>query len=463
MYMPTMKRRYITYLLGLGLLAGAGCRKYVEIEQVGQRTLHFTKDYQGLLNDQLTMEDAPFYPMLAANDIEIDVADENLQNRVTQTIVNIYTWAPDFYIDADDPEWNDVYKQVYYCNLVTAGVMDSDGGTEADKKHIYAQALVHRSLAYLYLVNIYAKQYDAATAASDPGVPLLTVPDFTGSLKRASVKEVYDRIKEDLLAALPDLEELPAYSITPSRAGAYAVLARACLQQGDYANAGKYADSSLERQHTLLNLADFANDVTTLPLKLQDPEIILERKQNSVTAVQFPLSKKLLEKFDTAHDLRYQLFTADGTAFPSFYAFIGRGYYRPRISGQGSYLGPSVPEMMLIKAESAARANNTTLALSTLNELRQHRFKPADYTPLQAADGAAALRLVIDERWRELMGRGFRWYDQKRLNKEAAFAETVTRTFKGETFTLQPNSNRYVFPIASKYITMNPEIEQNPR
>ncbi len=455
-----MKRSYIIYLLGLGLLAGSGCRKYVEIEQVGKRTLHFTKDYQGLLNDQLTMEIACFYPMVAADDIEI--LDENLQNRIPQAAVNVYTWAPDIYVDIDDPDWAAVYKQIYYCNLVTAGVADSDGGTDADKKHINAQALVHRALAYLGVVNIYAKQYDAATAATDPGVPLLLAPDFTGSLQRASVKEVYDRIEQDLQAALPDLEDLAAYSITPSRAGAYAVLARACLQKGDYPNAGKYADSALARQHTLLNLADYAADVSKLPLKLQDPEIILEKKLANTTAYNFPLSKLLLEKFDTTHDLRYQLFTADGPVF-GYYGFVGRGYYRPRITNEGIYVGPSVPEMMLIKAECAARAGNTSAALDALNELRQHRFKPEDYTPLQAADAAAALRLVIDERGRELMGRGFRWFDQKRLNKEAAFAATVTRTFKGQTYTLAPNGNRYVFPIASKYITMNPEITQNPR
>ncbi|KAA2239511.1 RagB/SusD family nutrient uptake outer membrane protein [Chitinophaga agrisoli] len=455
-----MNRRYIIYLLGLWLLAGSGCRKYVEIEQVGKRTLHLTKDYQGLLNDQLTMENACFYPMVAADDI--GALDDNLQTRIPQAAVNVYTWAPDIYVDNDDPDWNIMYKQIYYCNLVIAGVADSDGGTGAEKKNINAQALVHRALAYLNLVNVYAKQYDAATAATDAGVPMPVTPDFTGSLQRASVQAVYDHIKEDLQAAMPDLDDLPAYSITPSRAGAYAVLARACLQQGDYPNAGKYADSALARQHTLLNLADYAADVSKLPLKLQDPEIIFEKKLANSTAYNFPLSESLLQKFDTTHDLRYQLFTADGVVF-GYYGFVGRGYYRPRITNEGAFVGPSVPEMMLIKAECAARAGNTGAALDVLNELRRHRFKPEDYTPLQATNPAAALRLTIDERGLELMGRGFRWFDQKRLNKEAAFAATVTRSFKGQTYTLEPNGNRYMFPIANKYITMNPEITQNPR
>jgi hypothetical protein len=289
---------------------------------------------------------------------------------------------------------------------------------------------------------------------------LVTLPDFTGSLQRASIKEVYDLVKNDLQAALPNLDDVPAYSPTASKAGVYAILARASLQQGLYADAEKYADSALEKQHALLNLADYAANPAGLPLKLQDPEIIFEKTMTTPSPV-FPLSNNLLALFDTT-DLRYQLFTADGANFPGK-TFPGRGYYRQKINSQGIYTGPCVPEMMLIKAECLARGGNAGAAMDEINELRRHRYKPEDYTPLQAADANTALHRVIDERRRELMGRGFRWFDQKRLNKEAAFAATITRTFKGQTYTLEPNANRYAFPIGNVYIKLNPEIEQNPR
>ncbi|SEL32313.1 SusD family protein [Chitinophaga rupis] len=450
---------YISVAALFILLTGAGCRKYVEIDQVGTRTLHYTKDFQALLNYSQVMERTYYYPEMASD--EVNISDTNYQRNMRDLDVKAYTWAPEIFIDVNDGDWDGLYKQVYYCNLVTAGVLDSDGGTETEKRNIYAQALVHRAYAFYTLVNIYAKQYDAATAANDPGVPVLTVPDFTGSLKRASVKEVYDLVKNDLQAALPELADVASYSSIPSRAAVYAILARASLQQGLYADAGKYADSALARQHTLLNLADYADNAAGLPLKLQDPEIIF-LKSMTLTLPTFPLSDDLLALLPNT-DLRYTLFTADGANFPGN-GFVGRGYYRPRINSQGVYTGPCVPEMMLIKAESEARAGNVAPALDVLNELRKHRYKPADYTDLRVTDAKAALRQVVNERSRELMGRGFRWFDQKRLNREADFATTVTRSnFRGQTYTLAPNSNRYVFPIANVYIKLNPEITPNPR
>jgi starch-binding outer membrane protein, SusD/RagB family len=119
--------------------------------------------------------------------------------------------------------------------------------------------------------------------------------------------------------------------------------------------------------------------------------------------------------------------------------------------------------MMLIKAESSARNGNYQDAIAILNTLRKKRFTPSDYKDLTSSNKEDALKLILDERRRELFGRGYRWFDQKRLNKESAYAETVTRVFKGVTYTLVPNDNHYVYAIAEKYINLNPEIEQNPR
>ncbi len=97
-----------------------------------------------------------------------------------------------------------------------------------------------------------------------------------------------------------------------------------------------------------------------------------------------------------------------------------------------------------------------------MNELRKKRFRPADYADLTAADAGEALRIVLDERQRELFGTGLRWYDQRRLSLEPALAETETRILKGNTYTLTPG-NRYVYPIPPKNIDLNPELTQNDR
>jgi hypothetical protein len=95
--------------------------------------------------------------------------------------------------------------------------------------------------------------------------------------------------------------------------------------------------------------------------------------------------------------------------------------------------------------------------------LRRKRLLTSGYTDLTAADKDQALQLVITERRKELMGTGARWFDQRRLQKDNGFISTVSRPFKGVTYTLAPGSNEYTFAIADKYILLNPEIEQNPR
>ncbi|HEX6431288.1 MAG TPA: RagB/SusD family nutrient uptake outer membrane protein, partial [Niastella sp.] len=125
-------------------------------------------------------------------------------------------------------------------------------------------------------------------------------------------------------------------------------------------------------------------------------------------------------------------------------------------------LGPSVPEMILIKAEALARKGEINGALTKINTLRQSRFTTANYTPVTATTANEALVKVIKERQREFFCRGQRWFDMRRLKNDPLFTYTITRKFRGTTYTLEPNSNRYVFPISDYYRQFNPGITANP-
>jgi hypothetical protein len=310
-------------------------------------------------------------------------------------------------------------------------------------------------------VNVYARQYDVATASTDPGVPLVLVNNFSTSLKRASVAEVYDRIIADLQEALPNLAGTPDVVTNPSKAAAYAILSKVYLNQRGFIKAGLYADSVLALKNTLLDLNVYAAAPTSYPTKVNDPENIFS-KILATTPNTLPLGNDLINLFDPVNDLRYTLFTKAGADIPAA-NFTNRGYYKHRLVNQGVYVGPKVPEIMLIKAECEARAGNFGSAVGILNTLRKKRYATTGYTDLTAATAQEALQLVITERRKELMGTGNRWYDQRRLQKDNGFVTAVSRAFKGTTYTLPAGSNEYVFAIADKYIFLNPEIEQNPR
>lgn len=452
-----MKR--VIYLMA-ALLVVTGCRKYVEIDQIGTRTFKYTSDYRAILDNNNIMEGGISLSIYSGDDTRL--LDSSKQVGLTDINANAYTWQPQYWSDIQgDVDWEKLYKIIYTCNEVMNGVLTSEKGTEDDKKQLYAEALVHRAYSYWCLVSLYAKQYDAATAATDPGVPLLLTPDLFASLKRASVATVYNQIISDVNEAIPALPDLPDYNTRPAKSAAYAILARTYLGMRDFANAKHYADLSLSIQSDILDLRQYTTNIAAFPYRLNDKEVIFSKIVNGFTFQGIQLDTALLSLLGNK-DLRYTLFVRPGASF--FPAFTGYGYWRYRYSREGNAIanGPTVAEMMLVKAECAARENDVNTAIDLLNTLREKRFAAADYTALQAGTAADALNSVVNERRREFFGTGLRWLDQKRLNKDAAFAATVTRRFKGVDYTLEPNSNRYVYPIGQKYILLNPEIEQNP-
>ncbi len=459
-----MKNKIITFSLATIFVASlVSCRKFVEIDLVGKRELKYTQDYQSLLNNSTSVEKSYYWPVLASDDIY--GSDEAYLNTLLLTDANAYSWKSDLVGDNnEDPDWADQYQQIYLFNQVATEIMDSQGGTEAQKRNILAQAKVHRALNYFNLVNSYAKQYDASTANTDPGVPLLTSPDLYAKLDRKSVETVYKQIIEDLSSAIADLPEQANFNILASQPAAQAILARVYLQMRDYGKALQYAELVLAGPHyQLIDLKQYKAAPNSYPNILDDTEeIFIKSLRNSFPTLS--LNPDLLALFEPG-DLRATLFTVDGSVF-TWTPFQGKAYNKHRIISANAKVtnGPTLPEMMLIKAEALARDNGRFAeAVAVLNSLRSKRFDDNAYTPLQTTDQQTILKLVINERRKELMGKGLRWFDQKRLAAEPGFVNTQTRTYKGESFSLAPNSNRYVFPIASKYIVLNPEIIQNPR
>ncbi|RKR83692.1 SusD-like starch-binding protein associating with outer membrane [Mucilaginibacter gracilis] len=444
------------------LILMSSCRKYVEITQPGIRTLTYTTDYRYLLDNANVFEGSYGYPIISGDDTEY--SDVNQQNNINSIWGAVYTWA-DTYISetVSDTDWDKLYNIIYNCNTVIDGVLTSKNGSDALKQQLYAEALVHRANCYLILVNIYGKQYNATTAATDLGVPLLTTPNLYASLKRASVNTVYAQILTDLVTSVSRLPKLPDANIRPSKAASYALLSKTYLNMRDFTRAGLYADSTLSIQSTLLDLKAYsASSGSAIPKRIADPEVILSKIVNGYyTGI--PISADALNLLGTS-DLRYVFFTNAGNSGGFNPKFTGRGYWRYQLSGENIIqTGPSVPEVMLTKAECLARQGDATGAMLIVNSLRKKRFLDADYVDLPTTDAATALSTVIDERKREFVGRGYRWFDQKRMNYDAAFALTKTRVLKGVTYTLAPNSNRYLYPIGQKYILLNPELEQNPR
>ena len=124
--------------------------------------------------------------------------------------------------------------------------------------------------------------------------------------------------------------------------------------------------------------------------------------------------------------------------------------------------GFSTGEVYITEAELALRLNDVTTAQARLNDLRRKRIDAKVYADITEKDPDLLMQLILEERRRELLLKGLRWFDLKRLNKETRWQKTLTHVLSDGTYTLEPNSDRYVLRLPYKVIQANSLIEQNP-
>ncbi|MBV7529625.1 RagB/SusD family nutrient uptake outer membrane protein [Chitinophaga sp. sic0106] len=462
-----MKKLFLYTFAGLTIFT-ASCSKFTEVTPKNMVLPQTVADYEKFLND-LLLADAPFGYNELKND-DIAYTDASVVGLGDQRTAKSYLWLDEeFKAAEDDAEWNKSYANIYVCNLVLDRLPQaSDAATNGDLKRLLAEAKIQRAYYYFQLAMLFGNDYQPATAATDLAVPLLLKPDLEAMLPRATVKEVYTQVLKDLAEAIAEttLPDFGRNFVHPGKAAGYALLARVQFYMGDFEAAAKNANTALTFRNTLLdfNKMSFANPakpwggVTGKPSVDQWPENIFTKTNSQNGIIQrFMISQDLLNILGEK-DLRYVYTFTRLTS-------TGAASANPLPDYFGNMLNSSitVPEMMLINAEYLARNGKASEAMDVLNAIRKNRFKPADYTALTASTKEEALLNVLQERRRELMFHGLRWFDLKRLNRETAFRKDLKRTYKGNDYTLVALSNKYLFQICPKIIQINGNIAPNPR
>ncbi|WP_431294412.1 RagB/SusD family nutrient uptake outer membrane protein [Pedobacter sp. P26] len=274
-------------LLICSLFTITGCKKFLAIDSPTSSVNPVAiKDFQEMLNSD-SLGRVQYFLLDAMSD------DIQLTDVQTSSLTTYYRRAY-FYENAIwnatdvDRIYNGTYARIFQMNIILDRINSAAPdplNTPQNKSNIISQALIHRAYFYLQLVNAYGKAYDATTSSSDLAVPLVLVPDATALLPRATIEQVYAQIIKDLKMAVdnPYLASKGSDIIHPGKAAAFALLARAYLYKGDYANAEIYADSTLSRVKTLTNYTsanylaptqfqDLTNNPETLMGKLTSDE-----------------------------------------------------------------------------------------------------------------------------------------------------------------------------------------------
>ncbi|QEC43575.1 RagB/SusD family nutrient uptake outer membrane protein [Pseudobacter ginsenosidimutans] len=370
---------------------------------------------------------------------------------------NIYLWHP---TQTSYYEWNGAYDQLLHFNTaLTNAEKAKTGRIVKNRDHLRGACLTIRSEIFLRLAQQFAIQYNSTDAGTEPGIVLRFSEDYNEKIVRSDLKTTYGQIVKDLESAIPLLPAQSLYKHRPTKASAWGLLARTCLQMANYPKAREAADASLKEHHQLLNY-NTCNAAEEYPLSRfeTNPEILLYRVNENGIAAPFVMPRvdtNLLLLYKE-NDLRKEMYFSPTSDGADFY----RGTYA--IGGM-NFTGLTVSEVYLIRAECAARAGDTQAALDDINTLLQARYKAGHFVPETAANAAAALELVLTERRKEMLLRGQRWGDIKRLNREPGRAITLTRKIGTNTYTIPPNDPRYAFLIPPEVMMFKPDIPQNPR
>lgn len=483
-----MNRKTI-YIFFLAAIFFQSCNSFLDIQPKGYTIPSRYEDYRQLMNYSQMYKAADNYPVYITDDVfmggdgnELNYLDLDIQEK------NLYTFEHgDIFADGDaDNLWDYSYKRLYVCNTVINNVLTAEGGTEKEKKALFAEAKVARAFEYLILIGCYAPAYDKITASKDLGLPIITTNDV-GNLfyERATVEEVYAFIKKDLAEAVPNLLDVVPHSFRANKNVAYGFLAKMHLMREEYDLALENAVAALKANKSLVNLKLYMADPSKYvgrivektskapyPEGKDNPENVYSRYALSVFGLNssFFASQELLNIYDKdlpagAIDKRRELWYIDNEWLLEGMSFKGYTLYAPYIRQN---LGINNMEIILTAAECYARsgsAQDIQEAAKLYNYLRDHRIENNLHIAFATAEDA--LRKVLDEKRRELPFLGtIRLTDLKRLNKDPRFAKTIVHTdgLNGtQQWTLEPNDHRYIFPLPPVVRSFNPDLPDYTR
>lgn len=386
--------------------------------------------------------------------------------------------------------WDSCYKAIATANLALTYCNGPDSAAYSAQK---GEALLCRAYAHFMLVCLFAKPYNPATAASDPGIPYVTQPQTSVFQKyqRGTVQSVFTNIENDLIRGLSLIQDkiygpAPKFHFTLQAAHAFA--ARFYLFLRNYPQVISHASAVFGTG----NPASLIRDQVTLYGTLQYAQLAINYVSSSQNA-NILLQEAQSAYFDSYADYRYgygqglnvNFFTAPNVtggnlgiitygATPQVFNFPKWSPYNvgSSISNIRYGLIPlfSMEEVLMNRAEAYAWMQNYPAALADLNAWVSRNIKnynPATHNVTTASASAfygatadiALIETALDFKRITYMQEGIRWLDNIRLGMP------ILR-YNGSDFStvidsIGPGDKRRVLQLPPEAVAAG--LELNPR
>lgn len=382
------------------------------------------------------------------------------------------------------------YNIILDANLMINAVEDDVFEDQAVLERYRGEAYALRAFAMHHLVRALGYEPGMSQGSYEPGFdlgivirtePTLDISDVD-ERPRATVDEVYSQILSDLAEAKSRLAgQMDNTRIT--EAFVDGMIARVNLYAGNWSAAETAAQDAINNSGR--SLADTEDDVANMfdETAADHPEALfkvvvdpntepiggsnvnngLAAYTSTVWVAQVP-TQKVLDLYE-ADDYRLGWYAPcfndrAGNAVTGCDDVNDDGLEIQKWGGEKGQQADDIPymrlaEMYLIQAEAAAKASgNYEDGLGPLNTLREAR----GLDPLQPVLDIGSLEEledeILDERIRELIVEGHRWWDLKRLGRNIPNPDGTTK--------VRYDSYRILDDIGAGNISANPELVENP-
>jgi len=491
-----LKRTSVLFLVGALTLQGCKQEDIIELKpeftlDAGENPSSITQVEQVLEGAYANFRAADYYGSASGTGggaaLMPDVMSDNLYETL-QTLANSRAMA-DWTFQQNTAQVNNIYNAMYKVISVANIVLrDADKfATPTNQKRINrikGQALTIRALAHFDLFKYFANNYDRNSTTT---LALYYNKLFTVSLDakptRISNKLYYDELFADMTAAEPLLSDVdmainPASLLTRPRlsiTALHVLRARVSLYAGLWADAVIAANKGIASAPALVsNQITFSGMYNGAAAGESIWNVQFDSGQSGPTFLVFFATnnrsyfRPALEVATVAgttglirnNDIRYSAyFTRIGASSSlSLTKYRGKGTVS---DGNANFLAMKTGELYLIRAEAYGRNNQDALGMNDLNTLRTARI--ANYVP-EVLTGAALQTAVADERRRELIGEGHRFFDLKRTTRTITRGSTcgnIAISPSGKC-TLASTAREWTFPIPEAITNANSNMVQNP-
>ncbi len=404
--------------------------------------------------------------------------------------------------------WYACYTSVAAANQALKTI--SEVANPDDYKNQKGEALVARAFSHFMLVCFFSKFYDPATAASDPGIPYVTVPEnvVIKQYERKTVQYVYEMIEKDLLEGMPLLEDkaydIPKFHFNIAAAAAFAT--RFYLFKKDYAKVIQYAGqvvaggnyaSFLRGINDPTSAYNTIEDVTELfkvYSRTSEASNLLLVETSSVWSRNYYSARWGVgqEKADEVYP-RTDLLSGGITAYKRYSISSGTHQLMPKIDeyfvretvdanfGQPYVMVPlfAVEEVLFSHAEALYYTGDVAGAIALLNTFASRRITAYNTTTHNITDTKintvfpevagettskrlpSVVQAILYYKRMDYVHEGMRWFDVLRYKLPVSHNIKKGGSLPDDFITLSPDDPRKVIQLPQS--SLQAGLAQNPR